>query len=390
MDHAIVFSIFLIFAGAAVVSTVALFTRQSLMVAYMLLGMIIGPSGLGWASDSYVIQQIGDIGIIFLLFLLGLHLDPKNLIHMLRKTTWVALVSSLIFASVGYWVARFYGFGNVECLVIGAAMMFSSTIIGLKLLPPTMLHHTRVGGMMVSILLLQDLIAIMVLLMIHGATLSGFGMGDVGLIVLSLPVLLAVAFLFEHYILMPLFTRFERVREYLFLLAIAWCLSLSELANLMGLSHEIGAFIAGVSIASNSISLYLAECLKPVRDFFLVMFFFSVGASFNLHFLPSVAMPSILLAALYLIAKPAVFRFLLRQVGEDRQSSWEVGFRLGQVSEFSLLVGYIAASSSLISDTASYLIQATTMLTFLFSSYFVVFRYATPIASSEQAQNDFN
>lgn len=390
MDNGIVFSIFLIFTGAAVVSTLALYTRQSLLVAYMLLGVLIGPSGLALASDSFVIQQIGDIGIIFLLFLLGLHLDPKNLLHMLRKTTWVALMSSIIFAFTGYWVAYWYGFTNIECLIIGASMMFSSTIIGLKLLPPSMLNHQRVGGIMVSVLLLQDLIAILVLLLIHGATLSGFGLGDMGLIIFALPVLLLIAFLFERYVLMHLFTRFERVREYLFLLAIAWCLSMSELANLMGLSHEIGAFIAGVSIASNSISLYLAECLKPVRDFFLVMFFFSVGASFNLQFLPAVALPASLLAVLMLVGKPSVFRFLLCQVGEDKKSAWEVGFRLGQISEFSLLVGYIAASSSLISDTASYLIQATTMLTFLFSSYFVVFRYATPIAASEQAQNNFS
>ena len=267
-SNAIVYSMFLIFSGAAVLSTLMLYTRQSLMVAYMLLGVILGPWGLEWVNDSYLIKQTGDIGIIFLLFLLGLHLDPQNLWQMLKKATWVAVPSSLLFALVGYFIGRWFGFTAQECMVIGAAMMFSSTIIGLKLLPTTVLHHQHVGELMISVLLLQDLIAIVVLLWLHGATIEGFGTTDIGVIVLSLPALLVFSFVFERYVLLKLLTRFDRVREYLFLLSIAWCLSMSELAQLVGLSHEVGAFIAGVSIATSSISLYIAESLKPVRDFF--------------------------------------------------------------------------------------------------------------------------
>jgi Kef-type K+ transport system membrane component KefB len=223
--------------------------------------------------------------------------------------------------------------------------------------------------------------------MIHAST-GGVKLIDLGLLTFSLPVLIIFSFLFERYVLLKLFARFDRVREYMFLLAIAWCLGVSELANAIGLPREIGAFIAGVSIASSPIALYIAESLKPIRDFFLVMFFFAVGASFNLKYFPQVAIPSIILGIILLIIKPICFNFLLRSVHETRHVAWEVGMRLGQASEFSLLIAYLAASSGLINAAASNLIQAATLITFIASSYIVVLKYPTPVAVSDRLRRD--
>ncbi|MBB72192.1 MAG: sodium:proton antiporter [Legionellales bacterium] len=384
----IVFSIFLIFAGAAILSTLALYTRQSLLVVYMLLGIILGPWGLGLVSDSEMIKQTGEIGIIFLLFLLGLNLHPQNLWHMLRKVTWIALISSVVFIALGYVVGRAFGFNNTEAVVIGAAMMFSSTIIGLKLLPTTILHHQHTGEVMISILLMQDLIAIVTLLLLHGAGSNGLHIGDIVTIVVAFPGLLLFAFLMERYVLVKLLSRFDQVQEYVFLLSIAWCLGMAKLASLLGLSDEIGAFIAGVAIAASPIALYISESLKPLRDFFLVLFFFSIGASFNLQFLNVVLVPALILGVLMLVFKPVVFQVLLHRAKEDKKVAWEVGFRLGQISEFSLLVAYLAASTDLIGESASYLIQATTIITFVVSSYFVVLKYPTPLALTEKMRRD--
>lgn len=386
-DSSIAFSIFLIFCGAALLSTVALYTRQSLLVAYMLLGVILGPSGIKLIDDPSLIREIGDIGIVFLMFLLGLNLQPQNLLHMFRKTTWIAIISSSVFALIGFTIALIFDFNFIESLIIGGAMMFSSTIIGLKLLPTTILHHQHTGEIMISILLMQDLLAIICLILIH-ASQGGLRLIDLGIVSFSLPLLILFSFLFERYVLLKLFSRFDRIREYMFLLSIAWCLGVSELASLLGLSREIGAFIAGVSIASSPIALYIAESLKPVRDFFLVMFFFAVGASFNLSFFPMVAFPSIILGALLLFIKPITFSLLLRSVKETQNVAWEVGVRLGQSSEFSLLIAYLAASSGLINAGASNLIQAATMITFIASSYIVVMKFPTPVALSERLRRD--
>jgi Kef-type K+ transport system membrane component KefB len=388
--NSIVFSIFLIFTGAAIVSTLVLYTRQSLLVAYMLLGMLLGPYGLKLTGNSETLRQVGDIGIIFLLFLLGLNLHPQKLFHMLRKATLVTLMSSGVFALVGFGIAQLFGYTLIESLIIGAAMMFSSTIIGLKLLPTTILHHRHTGEVMISVLLLQDLLAIMVLLFITGAQAKAISFYHPFIVGIALPILLLIGYVADRFILTKLFSRFDHVKEYVFLLSIGWCLGMAELAHALELSGEIGAFIAGVSLAASPIALYIAESLKPLRDFFLVLFFFTIGASFNLNYLGAVLVPTVILSLILLILKPTLFSVLLRYIGESRRVAWEVGVRLGQASEFSLLIAYLASHEGfpLISSTANNFIQAVTILTFFVSSYWVVLRYPTPLAVVERMRRD--
>ena len=388
VEHTIIFTIFLIFAGATVFSTIALFTRQSLMVSYMVLGALLGPWGLKLVTDNRVIQETGDVGIIFLLFLLGLHLDPKNLWQMLKKATLVSMISSFLFALMSFVIAKMFGYSTFEASIIGAAMMFSSTIIALKMLPTSVLHHQQTGEIVISILLMQDLIAIVVLIWLQGLNANTFEMSELIKILLSLPIMIGFAFLFESKVLVPLFKRFDRVKEYLFLLSLGWCLSMAEVAKYAGLTHEVGAFIAGVSIATSPISLFIAESLKPVRDFFLVLFFFSVGATFNLSYLNQIIIPAAVIAITISLAKPVIFKVLLNKVGGVKEKAWEIGCRLGQASEFSLLVAYVASEkSNLISISGSTLIQAATILTFMTSSYWVARSFPTPIGINKTSSD---
>lgn len=389
-EGAVFYTIFLIFAGAAVFSTLVLYTKQSLLVAYILLGAAIGPWGLELVSDLSAVRQVGEVGIIFLLFLLGLHLQPQNLVHMLKKVTWIALLSSMLFAVIAYLIGRWFGLSNTESWVLGASMMFSSTIIGLKLLPTTILHHQHTGEVMISVLLMQDIIAIVVLILINGAQQGhgSFYWHDLVLVCIALPALILFAFLVEKYILVKLLARFDRTQEYVFLLSIGWCLGMSVLARNLGLSEDIGAFVAGVALAASPISLFIAESLKPLRDFFLVMFFFAVGATFNFSYAAQVVIPACILAILMLVVKPLCFHLMFMKSGEKKSVSKEVGIRLGQASEFSLLVASIALSTKLISDVASNLIQATTILTFIVSSYVVVLKYPTPMSLSDKMRKD--
>jgi Kef-type K+ transport system membrane component KefB len=386
----VTFSFSLIFTGAAVFASVALFTRQPLIIAYIALGACIGPYGLSMVTDLNLLSDIGHVGIIFLLFLLGLDMQPQALWATLRNSTVVAIVSSAVFLGLGFGVTWLFGYSTIDAIIVGAAMMFSSTIIGIKLLPTTVLHHRHIGELMIGLLLLQDVLAIVVLMIL--LSISGNGGESVGkeiaLSLLSLPLLATAAWLLVRYVLLPLITRFDRIHEYIFLLAIGWCLGLAEAAQAMGLSAEIGAFIAGVSIATSPISQYIAVNLKPLRDFFLILFFFAVGAKLDLSQLDKVLIPAVLLAALILILKPVVYQFLLKGVSEKKTLAWNWGLRLGQASEFSLLIAYVAAGSALISTQASLLIQTTTIITFLVSSYIVVLNFPTPIAVSDELRRD--
>ena len=381
-------SFFLIFTGAAIVASLAIYGRQPLLVAYIALGILIGPYGLGWVQDLHVLSEMAEIGIIFLLFLLGLDMQPQSLLNVFKKVTLTTLFSSLIFAGAGYAIAAAFGFTSTESLIIGLAMMFSSTIIGIKLLPTTVLHHKHSGDMMVGLLLTQDFLAIFVLLVLLSGESGQIDPLQIGKTLLALPLLVLAAIAFVRLVLLKLVARFDRISEYIFLLSIGWCLGLAAVAKMVGLSHEIGAFLAGITIATSPISQHIALSLKPLRDFFLIMFFFSLGAGFNIGLLPDIALVSLALGLVMLALKPATFRLLLSKQSENHALAWDIGFRLGQISEFSLLIAYVAFNASLIGNLASHAIQAAAILTFLLSSYIVVFNFPNLIAPNEKLRRD--
>ncbi len=384
----IVFTIFVIFTGAALLATLTLYLRQSMILAYILLGGLVGPAGLGLVRDTQLVTNIAEIGIVFLLYLLGLNLYPQKLFKMLQEALRVTLWSTLIFFALGFGFAWVFGLSVIDCLIVGAATTFSSTILGLKLLPTTALHHKHAGEIIISILLLQDLLAIVVLVSLRTAAPETPVLQGILSALIALPLLVAGAYLAGRYLLPRLLHRFDRIQEYTFLLAIGWCLGMAELASTIGLSYETGAFIAGVAVATNPISRVIAEHLKPLRDFFLVIFFFALGARLEVEPVRQALLPGAALAALVLAVKPWVFKKLLVAERETPLLSREIGFRMGQISEFSLLIALMAIQSGVLSEQASYLIQVATMLCFIGSSFLIVRMYPTPIAVSDRLRRD--
>ncbi len=379
-SDSLLFIMFLIFTGAAVVATLALYARQALIVSYIVLGVVLGPSLLGWVTDASLIRGVADIGIMFLLFLLGLNMHPQKLFRLLGSTTLLTVASSLVFGGIGVAAGVALGYTPIESVIVGGGLMFSSTIVGLKLLPTTILHHRHTGEIMISILLLQDVIAIVMMLFLQAGGGERALLVNIGGLALALAGIGVLAYLMERYVLVPLIARFDVIQEYTFLLAIGWCLGLAELSVWLGLSREIGAFIAGVALASSKISLFIAESLKPLRDFFLIIFFFTLGAGLDVRLLADVLLPATLLAALLLVVKPWVFRKLLMRSGESQPRATEIGVRLGQNSEFTLLIAVLALNTGVIRDQVAYLLELTTILTMMVSMYLIVGRYPTPIA----------
>jgi Kef-type K+ transport system membrane component KefB len=383
----ITFTFAAIFLGAALLASLALYTRQPIIIAYIALGALLGPYGSGVIANVRLVNDAGHVGIIFLLFLLGLDMQPRALLNSLRASSLVALLSSASFAAISGGLALLFGFSASDASVIATALMFSSTIIGIKLLPTTVLHHRHLGEVLVALLLFQDLMAIILLVVLQSAG----GPGDLSSVIrplLMLPLLGIGCWGAVRFVLIPLISRFDRYHEYIFLLSVGWCLGVAEIALVLGLSAEIGAFMAGVAVATSPIAQYIAVSLKPLRDFFLVIFFFAVGAQFNLATLPAVLLPAMIIAAALLTFKPVIYHGLLRGVSESHKLAWNLGFRLGQCSEFALLIGMVAFQSGVLSETGNTLIQATTILTLLISSYLVVFNFPTPIAIKDDLRRD--
>jgi len=255
-------------------------------------------------------------------------------------------------------------------------------------LPTTILHHRHTGEVIISVLLFQDMVAIVVMIGLQGLESGHLQAANLLRPLLALPLLIVIAFALDRLVLLRLFSRLDKVQEYIFLLTLAWCLGIAQLAHSVGLSYEIGAFLAGVIFASHPISLVIAERLKPLRDFFLVLFFFALGASLKLDAIQSVAVPAMILALVLLLMKPVVFRYTLGQVAESPRLAWETGWRLGQMSEFSLLIAYLAVGIPGIGAETIILINVATVLTFIGSSSIVVLKFPTPVAVSDRLRRN--
>ncbi len=383
----IIFQFVLIFAGAAIFATAFLYLKQPVILAYIGFGIVAGPWGLGLIKEPGHIEELSHIGVILLLYLLGINLKPDRLYHLFSKTAVVTLLTSLVFLVMTASAAIAFGFGFVESAIIGAALMFSSTIISLKLIPTTALHHRHTGEMMISVLLMQDVIAILLIVLLTGGQGDNVG-SAIAMLFVKLIVLAAVAYGLVRYVINNLFLRFDIIQEYTFLLALGWGMLGAGVAQGIGLSYEMGAFIAGVAFASSPVSMVIAEQLKPLRDFFLILFFFSIGAQFNFLVTQQVLLAGIVISIMIVLVKPFVFKQGFQLIGEDKKFSTELGARLGQGSEFSLLVSYSALAAGLIDLRASYLIQMVVIITFVLSTYWVVYRYRTPISSTAKNRMD--
>ncbi len=171
-------------------------------------------------------------------------------------------------------------------------------------------------------------------------------------------------------------------------MALGWGLFVAGAAEMLGLSYEMGAFIAGISLATVPNALVIAEELKPLRDFFLILFFFSIGAKFDLLVSQQLIVPGLIITALLMVAKPVIFNWGFKAIGETSKNSAELGARLGQASEFSLLIAFSALASGLIEERSSSLIQLVVVLTFVVSTYWVVNRYPTPISYKKGQRKD--
>lgn len=396
MTEQLILELAMVIVTAAALAVVAHFSRQPLFVAYIAAGIVFGPHSpvpaLRLVTQSEFIRGTGELGLVLLLFLLGIVLHPGRLLQVFRQASLVTLCTSSVFFLVGFGVtegvARLapeaFPLTLLEKVFIGCAMAFSSTLLVVKLLPTRRLHESEVGTLAIGILIFGDLLAIGVLLAM-GAGHAGAG-GSSAAWRLPLGVaMLASAFVIEPYGLRRLMRHAQGYPELLFVISLGWCLLLAEGADHIGFSREVGAFVAGLALARSPLRLYIWEKVSPLRDFFIVLLFFSLGALVNLESdeLVGVVLLAALLALVLVLAKPYLFRLALRISGARPALASEAGWRLGQTSEFGLVIAFLALDQGLIGRMAFELILIVMLLSFLVSTYVVVLKYPSPLGVTE-------
>lgn len=363
---------------AAVMGALATGLRQPLIVAFIAVGILSGPAGLNWVHSADQVDLLAKIGITLLLFVVGLKLD----LHLIRQMGRVALATGLgqvAFTSiVGYAIVLALGFTPVAALYIAVALTFSSTIIIVKLLSDKREIDALHGRIAVGFLIVQDVVVVVVMI-----ALSALGAGEKGS---SLPlemlivVFKGVAFLVGlgliiRYVLPHLLRRVARSQELLMLFAVAWGVSLASLGEGLGFSKEVGAFLAGVSLASTPYREAIGWRLVSLRDFLLLFFFLSLGAQLDVRLLGGQLGPAMVLSLFVLIGNPLIVMAIMGVMGYRARTGFLAGLTVAQISEFSLILGALGVTLGHIDDHTMGLITLVGLVTIGLSTYLILYSH---------------
>jgi Kef-type K+ transport system membrane component KefB len=354
---------------AAAVSVIMRLLRQPLIIGHIITGIIVGPSLLGVITDKSVFQVYSDTGIALLLFIIGLELNAA-VIRRLGKAVIVTAMTLLAgVGGAGFLLAMAFHFSTVESIILGLALFFSSTIIIAKMLSDkkelTRLH----GQLAIGIILVDDIIATFALLFVAAGSGHSLGAGEIGTLALKGIGLVAVFTLISAQVLPRVGKFMANSQELLFLFAIAWGFGVATLINRAGFSIEIGALFAGVMLAHLPYASEIGARLKPLRDFFIVLFFVVLGEGLVLAHLTSVIVPALAFSAIVILLKPVVVMAALGMMRYTKRTSFKAAINLSQISEFSIVLAVLAASTGTVGGDVGAVITLVALITIATSTY---------------------
>jgi Kef-type K+ transport system membrane component KefB len=361
--------------------------RQPLLVAYVIAGIVAGPFFLDlMKGDQNLYDAFAQFGVVLLLFVVGLSLNLNHL-KKIGKTVLVAgLAQFIITGLAGFFILRYIGFSAISSMYIAIAITFSSTIIIVKLLTDKKDTNSVYGRHVIGLMVVQDLIAIFFMLAINSTGQNietSYVFAQFGLKLLALS---AFVFLLSKYLLSKVLDRIAGSSEFLFIFTIAWCFGISSLLYLLGFSVEIGALIAGLSLGSSTYQQEICSRIRPLRDFFIIIFFVILGSEMRLADLSGVWKPALALSAFVVIGGTIILYFVFRILKFTRRNSFLAGVSASQVSEFGFIVLFVGASSGRLQGTELALFTIVALITIFISSYLItyneiLYKFLMPIFS---------
>jgi len=356
----------------AVISYILSMLKQPLIGAYIISGMLLGPGVMNIIKEEAALSLFSDLGIAFLLFMVGLELNMGKLKDV-GKAALTAGIGQILFTSaIGYYLALYLGFPKIESLYLSMALTFSSTIIVVKLLSDKEELETLYGRIVLGILLVQDFAAIILLMFLSGASEQVFlGMPQLIKISASGAVLIFLSLLSGKYVIPPFFKRAAMSQELLFLSSIAWCLAFIYLSFLLGFSVGVGAFLAGISLASLPYYYEISGRIKPLRDFFVLLFFIILGARLDIFAEKAVLFSAVLLSLFVLIGNPVILMAITGLLGYTKRTSFFAGLGIANISEFSLILIALGNKLGHVQRVAVSTVTFIGLITFVCSTYLI-------------------
>lgn len=373
MHQSIFAELSLIIAVGAGIAIIMRLIRQPLIIGHILTGMIVGPSILHLVKSSDTIEIFSTIGIALLLFIIGLGLNPKVIKEVGRVATIAGVLQVALITLFAYGGGVILGFTRMESIFFGVALSFSSTVIILKLLSD-MKEQTRLyGKVAMGLLIVQDVLATIALLFVTSQGSGGFSLNQLGSLALKGLLIAAPLFIIGNLILPRLSKLIAGSQEVLFLFALGWGFGGAALFEKTGFSIEIGALLAGVSLASLPYTQEISARLRPLRDFFIVVFFISLGTRLNFDHL-SLLIPGIIIAtSIVVILKPLLIMALMGLMGYTKRTSFKAAVAMGQVSEFSLVFVILGNRQGMVSDNLVAIVTMVALISIAISSYLIIY-----------------
>lgn len=349
--------------------------KLPLLIAYLIGGLLIATTAIFDPRASEVLNFLPEIGIAFVLFLVGMELDLREIKSLGKPIILAGTLQIIITTIAGSSVARLLGFGPLESWYLGVGLAFSSTILVIKLLIDKKDVGALYGKLAVGILLLEDLLAVLLLVFLTvSSSVLGLGLQQafpIFALILKAILLFGLALIFSRFILPAVFKAVARQNELLFITALAWCFTYISFAILMGFSVVIGAFLAGVALANSPFHYQIQGKIKPLREFFVALFFVYLGTQVDFTEIGKIYPLVIIFTTYTLIAKPTIFLLLLGIFGFRKHTMFQTALSLTHISEFSLILLLVGFQMGIVTQSALTVIALSAVISMIIASIMI-------------------
>ncbi|MEJ8801871.1 cation:proton antiporter [Pontibacter sp. H249] len=367
----------IILALAALLGVVGQVLKQPLIVMFIALGIIVGPSVLDIIHSHEKIHLLAEIGIAILLFIVGLKLDLR-IIKSIGKIALLTGLGQVLFTSLfGYIISISLGFSSLHSFYIAVALTFSSTIIIVKLLSDKKEIDSLHGQIAIGFLIVQDIVVILVMIVLSTMQKGGETSltEDVIRTLIAGFCLMAFAFIAMQWVIPGLSKILARSQELITLFAIGWAVTLASISELVGFSGEVGAFLAGITLASSEYREAISGRLVSLRDFLLLFFFVHLGANLDLSLIGGQVAASLYLSIFVLIGNPIIVLIIMGLMGYRKRTSFLAGLTVAQISEFSLIFAGLGLAVGHITNEIMGLITLVGLITIGLSTYLILYSH---------------
>ncbi|MCC5830850.1 MAG: cation:proton antiporter [Phycisphaeraceae bacterium] len=374
--------------SAAVMVLLARLIRMPSIVVYILAGLALGPLlGIlilekpGPDTEQSTLDLVSELGIALLLFLVGLELSLERIRDVGRVAVLAGIGQVVFTAAGGFVLSILLGFAVMDSIFLAVALTFSSTVVVVKLLDQKKELHSLYGRIAVGIFLVQDLVVVVILTFLAGLGRADEAQGisqtmlDLLIAFVGMGGLLLVAVLSSRYLLVRPFRWAAPWPQMLFIWALCWCFIFVEAAEILGLSLEIGAFLAGLSLAQLSNADDLRRRVHPLMNFFIAIFFISLGARMDLSAVTDEWFSAIVLSLFVLIGNPFIFIWIISRCGYGERTSFLTSVTVAQISEFSFIFAAMGTATGLILPEIESLVMVVGVVTIGVSAYMILYNH---------------